>query len=130
MNAIIEPNIGSCSMALQAESIEVAAKEVLSYICSIPFLADDASFDLILDVFIESRNNPDLENSRTIQFVINSTEFTQPLIGFTRVLVTDNGQGCTVAAAGTRNMGTLAVFALIPGLVLLRIFRRRLISRK
>ena len=130
MNAIIEPNIGSCSMALQAESIEVVAKEVLSYICSIPFLADDASFDLILDVFIESRNNPDLENSRTIQFVINSTEFTQPLIGFTRVLVTDNGQGCTVAAAGTRNMGTLAVFALIPGLVLLRIFRRRLISRK
>ena len=127
-NVIIEPNIGSCAQVVQEDDL-VVAKEVLSFICTIPFLADGATFDLIIDVFIDARNEPNLENSRTIEFVINSPQFSQPLIAFTSLLVTDNGQGCTLAAPGARSFGTLAVFALIPGLVLLRIFRRRM-SRK
>ena len=128
INMIIEPNVGSCQAVVQEAEIS-EAKEVLSFVCNVPFLAAGESFDMIMDVFIESRNNPDLENSRVIEFDINASQFTQELIAFVSVLVTDNGQGCTVAAAGSRNMGTLAVFALIPGLVLLRIFRRRFTSK-
>jgi len=53
-----------------------------------------------------------------------------PLIVLQLFRVVDEDTGCTLAAAGTRSYGTLAVFALIPGLVLLRIFTRRLRRKK
>ena len=128
MNAIIEPgSAGSCQEVVEEGSESL--KDNLSFVCTVPFLADDASFDLIMDVFIESRNPEAPDTTRFIEFKINSNEFQQDLIGFVTVLVADNGQGCTLADSGTRSFGTLAVFALIPGLVLLRIFGRKIRSK-
>jgi len=65
--------------------------------------------------------------SRVIQLIIRSDEFiNNPLIGFITIIVQDKDTGCTLAPAGTRDLGIWAVFALIPGLVLLRLFTRRL----
>ena len=61
---------------------------------------------------------------------LSSLQFNEPLLAFVSIIVEDEDTGCTVAAPGTRSFGTLAVFALIPGLVLVRIFTRRLRRKK
>ena len=68
---------------------------MLSFVCNVPFLAAGESFDMIMDVFIESRNNPELENSRVIEFDINASQFTQELIAFVSIAeaLGKNGDG-------------------------------------
>ena len=85
-----------------------------------------SSVDLIVDVFASGIETSDGDNQRFVKYVLDAPELINPLTIAQLFQVVDEDTGCTLASAGTRNMGTLAVFALIPGLVLLRIFTRRL----
>ncbi len=128
-NAFLEPNIGNCVEVGDGGPFPLN-DETIQFTCTIANFNMGSSVDLVVDVFASGIATTDDDVNRFVLYKLVGPELDEPLIILQGFIVVDEDTGCTLAAAGTRNFGTLAVFALIPGLVLLRIFTRRLRRKK